>query len=156
VLRLCQSLQQCAVFVVKPQIHGHDNMVPKWYYVEIPARYPGLTLIGIMQVIEDQIITPPVGIMPVMRRSRRSAPRSWCLTITSIATIMTVIFLVGLLAEQAENLGEPYTRHPGGKVRELRFHLLAQQARVTYWLAPGCRVILTVFRKTRSAETALR
>jgi hypothetical protein len=32
-LRLGQSLQQCAVFVVKPQIHGHDAMVPKWYYV---------------------------------------------------------------------------------------------------------------------------
>jgi hypothetical protein len=37
----------------------------------------------------------------------------------------------------------------------LRFHLLAQQTRVTYWLAPGRRVILlTVFRTTRSAETA--
>jgi hypothetical protein len=36
-----------------------------------------------------------------------------------------------------------------------RFHLLRQQTRVTYWLAPGRRVILlTVFRKTRSAETA--
>jgi hypothetical protein len=59
-------------------------------------------------------------------------------------------FLVGLLAEQAETLGEPYTRHLGGKVRELRFHLLAQQPRVTYWLAPGRRIILlTVFRKTR-------
>jgi ribosome-binding protein aMBF1 (putative translation factor) len=47
------------------------------------------------------------------------------------------------------------TRHLGGKVRELRFHLLRQQARVTYWLAPQRRVILlTVFRKTRSAETA--
>jgi hypothetical protein len=46
-----------------------------------------------------------------------------------------VDFLVGLLAEQAEILGEPYTRHLGGKVRELRFHLLAQQTRVTYWLA---------------------
>ena len=64
-------------------------------------------------------------------------------------------FVVGLLAGQAENLGEPYTRHPGGKVRELRFHLLAQQTRVTYWLAPGRRIILlTVFRKTRSAEVA--
>lgn len=30
-------------------------------------------------------------------------------------------FLVGLLAERAEDLGEPYTRHLGGKVRELRF-----------------------------------
>ncbi len=66
-----------------------------------------------------------------------------------------VDFLVGLLAGHAEDLGEPYTRHLGGKVRELRFHLLRQQTRVTYWLAPGRRVILlTVFRKTRSAETA--
>jgi hypothetical protein len=66
-----------------------------------------------------------------------------------------VDFLVGLLAEHAEDLGEPYTRHLGGKVRELRFHLLGQQTRVTYWLAPGRRVILlTVFRKTRSAQTA--
>jgi hypothetical protein len=55
----------------------------------------------------------------------------------------------------AETLGEPYTRHLGGKVRELRFHLLAQQPRITYWLAPGRRIILlTVFRKTRSAEVA--
>jgi phage-related protein len=57
--------------------------------------------------------------------------------------------------KRAEGLGEPYTRHLGGKVRELRFHLLAQQTRVAYWLAPGRRVILlTVFRKTRSAEAA--
>jgi hypothetical protein len=65
-----------------------------------------------------------------------------------------VAFLVGLLAEQAESLGEPYTRHLEGKVRELRFHLVRQQTRVTYWLAPGRRlVLLTVFHKTRSAET---
>jgi hypothetical protein len=45
-------------------------------------------------------------------------------------------------------------RSRGGKVRQLRLHLLAQQTRVTYWLAPGRRVILrTVFRKTRSAES---
>ncbi len=62
-------------------------------------------------------------------------------------------FLVGLLAEQAEALGEPYTRHLGGKVRGV--HLLAQQPRITFWLAPGRRIILlTVFRKTRSAEVA--
>ena len=55
-------------------------------------------------------------------------------------------FLAGLLAEQAETLGEPYARHLGGKVRELRFHLPTQPTRVTYWLAPGRRVILlTVF-----------
>jgi hypothetical protein len=60
-----------------------------------------------------------------------------------------------LLAGHADTLGEPYTRHLGGKVRELRFHLLAQQPRITFWLAPGRRIILlTVFRKTRSAEMA--
>jgi hypothetical protein len=29
-----------------------------------------------------------------------------------------VDFLVGVLAEQAETLGEPYSRHLGGKVRD--------------------------------------
>ena len=80
--------------------------------------------------------------------------RSW-LSALSDRDFGRVDFLVGLLAERAEDLGEPYTRHLGGKVRELRFHLLAQQTRVTYWLAPGRRVILlTVFRKTRGAEAA--
>jgi hypothetical protein len=37
----------------------------------------------------------------------------------------------------------------------LRFHLLRQQTRITYWLAPGDRVILlTVFHKSRGAEVA--
>ncbi len=65
-----------------------------------------------------------------------------------------VDFLVGLLAERAETLDEPYSRHLQGKVRELRFDLLRQRTRVTYWLAPGRRVVLlTVFTKTRAAET---
>ena len=66
-----------------------------------------------------------------------------------------VDFLVGLLAEHATDLSEPYSGHLGGKVRELRFHLLAGQPRMTYWLAPGRRVILlTVFLKTRRAEVS--
>jgi ribosome-binding protein aMBF1 (putative translation factor)/mRNA-degrading endonuclease RelE of RelBE toxin-antitoxin system len=69
-----------------------------------------------------------------------------------------VDFLVGMLAEQPEQpeqVGEPYSRHLGGKVRELRFRLLRQQTRVTYWLAPNRRIVLlTVFHKTRSAEVA--
>ena len=66
-----------------------------------------------------------------------------------------VDFIVGLLAEQAESLGEPYSRHLGGKVRELRFRILRQQTRVTYWLAPGRRVVLlTVFVKSRQVESA--
>ena len=80
--------------------------------------------------------------------------RSWLEGLTD-RDFGRVDFLVGLLAEHAETLSEPYSRHLGGKVRELRFHLLRQQTRVTYWVAPGSRVVLlTVFRKTRSAETA--
>lgn len=64
-------------------------------------------------------------------------------------------FYADLLADHAETLGEPYSRHLGGKVRELRFYLRRQQVRITYWLAPGRRVILlTVFYKTQRSETA--
>jgi hypothetical protein len=60
-----------------------------------------------------------------------------------------------LLADKAETLGEPYSRHLRGKVRELRFHLQRQQVRITYWLAPGKRVILlTMFYKTQRSEMA--
>ncbi|MFB4316485.1 type II toxin-antitoxin system RelE/ParE family toxin [Actinomadura sp. 21ATH] len=64
-------------------------------------------------------------------------------------------FYADLLADNAETLSEPYTRHLEGKVRELRFYLSRQQTRLTYWLAPGRRVILlTAFRKTRPSEDA--
>jgi len=66
-----------------------------------------------------------------------------------------VLAFAGKLAEEASTLGEPYARHLGGKVRELRIPLYPVDARVTYWLAPGRRVVLlTVFRKTRAQETA--
>jgi hypothetical protein len=59
------------------------------------------------------------------------------------------------LAELGDRLGEPYSRHLRGKVRELRFHLPQRQVRITYWLAPGQRIILlTVFQKTRARERA--
>lgn len=62
---------------------------------------------------------------------------------------------VDRLAENATTLGEPYTRHLGGKVRELRFDLGSSTQRITYWLAPDRRVVLlTVFRKTKMRETA--
>ncbi|HMG28710.1 MAG TPA: type II toxin-antitoxin system RelE/ParE family toxin [Jiangellaceae bacterium] len=64
-------------------------------------------------------------------------------------------FYADLLADHAETLGEPYSRHLGGKVRELRFHLRRQHVRITYWLASDRRVILlTVFYKTQRSETA--
>ncbi|MGW1076723.1 type II toxin-antitoxin system RelE/ParE family toxin [Streptomyces sp. NPDC002537] len=60
-----------------------------------------------------------------------------------------------MLAAQPTTLGEPYSRHLGGKVRELRFTLDGNAVRVTYWLAPVRRIVLlTVFRKTRQHETA--
>ena len=59
------------------------------------------------------------------------------------------------LAERAETLGEPYSRHLDGKTRELRFALGRGDVRVSYWLAPGRRVVLlTVFAKTRQRERA--
>lgn len=60
-----------------------------------------------------------------------------------------------LLAAEPTTLGEPYARHLGGKVRELRFSMDGNAVRITYWLAPGrCIVLLTVFRKTRQREAA--
>src|SRR5260370_4378319 len=77
--------------------------------------------------------------------------RSWLASLSD-RDFGRVDFLVGLLAEHAQDLGEPYTRHLGGKVRELRLHLLRQQTRITYWLAPGPRVdILTRFPQTPAA-----
>jgi hypothetical protein len=64
-------------------------------------------------------------------------------------------FYADLLADNAETLGEPYSRHLGAKVRELRFHLQRQQVRITDWLGPGKRVILlTMFYKTQRSEVA--
>ncbi|MFC4374006.1 type II toxin-antitoxin system RelE/ParE family toxin [Nocardia halotolerans] len=67
----------------------------------------------------------------------------------------TAVFYVDLLAHQGALLGEPYTRQLQGKLRELRFHLDRQSVRITYWIAPGRRIILlTVFRKQRMREHA--
>ncbi|NKZ06060.1 type II toxin-antitoxin system RelE/ParE family toxin [Actinomadura latina] len=60
-----------------------------------------------------------------------------------------------LVAERAGTvlLDEPYTRQLDGKLRELRFHLQRGQVRITYWIAPGRRIILlTVFRKQQMRE----
>jgi hypothetical protein len=67
----------------------------------------------------------------------------------------TVIFSVDLLAANGVHLGEPYTRQLLGKLRELRFYLTRDAVRITYWIAPGRRIILlTVFRKQRMRERA--
>ncbi|WP_339152948.1 type II toxin-antitoxin system RelE/ParE family toxin [Streptomyces sp. F41] len=60
---------------------------------------------------------------------------------------------VDMLLARPTTLGEPYARHLGGKVRELRFTMDGNAVRITYWLAPDRRIVLlTVFRKTRQRE----
>ncbi len=71
------------------------------------------------------------------------------------ADYLRVMKLADFLADHAETLGEPQTRHLGGKLRELRFSLHRREQRITYWLAPARRIVmLTVFHKTRMRETA--
>lgn len=62
-----------------------------------------------------------------------------------------------MLHERPTTLGEPYSRHLGDGVRELRFVPgdNREATRLSYWLAPDRRIVLlTVFRKTRQRETA--
>jgi len=62
---------------------------------------------------------------------------------------------VDLLEEQGVVLGFPYVRQLDGKLYELRFYCGGAQQRISYWIAPGRRIImLTVFHKTKSRETA--
>jgi hypothetical protein len=62
-------------------------------------------------------------------------------------------FYVDLLAERGPLLDEPYTRQLDGQLRELRFYIERSATRITYWIAPGRRIILlTVFTKTRMRE----
>ena len=64
-----------------------------------------------------------------------------------------VRFHVDRLAELGPLLDEPHTRQLDGKLRELRFYLAGQPTRISYWVAPGRRVVLlTVFVKTRRQE----
>lgn len=64
-----------------------------------------------------------------------------------------VRFHVDRLAEIGAALDEPHTRQLDGKLRELRFYLAGRPTRVTYWIAPGRRIILlTVFVKTQRRE----
>jgi len=78
--------------------------------------------------------------------------REW-LEQLSTAQFATAAFYIDLVAEQGPLLSEPYTRQLDGKLRELRFHLDRAAVRVTYWIAPGRRIVLlTVFVKTRMRE----
>lgn len=72
----------------------------------------------------------------------------------SLREYRTAEYHADRLAGSPTELGEPYSKHLQGLVRELRFHLGRSAWRVTDWLAPQRRVVLlTVFRKTRNRET---
>jgi hypothetical protein len=65
------------------------------------------------------------------------------------------LFHLDLLEQRGALLGEPYTRQLAGKLRELRFYCGGERVRITYWIAPGRRIIgLTVFTKTKMRENA--
>jgi hypothetical protein len=73
----------------------------------------------------------------------------------TLAEYAKVEAMADILADNAETLGEPYSRHLSGKARELRFRLERSAVRISYRVAPGARVVLpTVFRKTRQVERA--
>lgn len=62
-------------------------------------------------------------------------------------------FRIDRLEAMGPLLDEPLTKQLDGKLRELRFSLDGQPVRITYWIAPGRRIILlTVFAKTRRRE----
>ena len=64
-----------------------------------------------------------------------------------------VRFHIDRLGELGPLLDEPHTKQLDGKLRELRFYLGAAATRITYWIAPGRRIVLlTVFVKTRQRE----
>ncbi|MCF2530395.1 type II toxin-antitoxin system RelE/ParE family toxin [Yinghuangia soli] len=60
---------------------------------------------------------------------------------------------VDFLVDAPTTLGEPHARYLGSGLRELRLRVHPRNMRLTYWLAPGRRIVLlTVFPKTRSLE----
>lgn len=78
--------------------------------------------------------------------------RDWYLALGE-ADQARVQFNVDRLAESGPLLDEPFTKQLDGKLRELRFYLGGRPVRITYWIAPGRRIILlTVFVKTQRQE----
>ena len=80
--------------------------------------------------------------------------RDWILRLSE-GDYGRVEFYLGLLAAQGPLLGQPHCKHWGGKLRELRFYMRSEAIRLTYWVAPGRRIVmLTVFKKTRRREAS--
>ncbi len=72
----------------------------------------------------DRLLIPPViytmdGMSGLYEVDLEPEVRLWLVGLDD-RDFGRVDFMVGLLAEQPELLGEPYSRHLGGTVRELR------------------------------------
>ena len=79
--------------------------------------------------------------------------RSW-LADLSDRDFGRVDFLTGLLAEHAHDLGEPYTHHLAERSRSCGSTCCASRpGSPTRWPLGRRVILLTVFRKTRGAET---
>lgn len=78
--------------------------------------------------------------------------RDWFLTLDD-TDADRARFHVDRLDELGPLLDEPHTRQLDGKLRELRFYLAGKPIRITYWIAPGRRIVLlTAFVKTQRQE----
>ena len=78
--------------------------------------------------------------------------RDWYLTLDDDQQ-GRVGFHIDRLSQEGPLLDEPHTKQLDGKLRELRFFLGSRATRITYWIAPGRRIILlTVFEKTKRQE----
>lgn len=78
--------------------------------------------------------------------------RDWYLTLDDDQQ-GRVDFHIDRLSREGPLLDEPHTKQLDGKLRELRFFLGSRATRITYWIAPGRRIILlTVFEKTKRRE----
>jgi hypothetical protein len=77
---------------------------------------------------------------------------NWYLALDETARAR-VRFHIDRLAELGPLLDEPHTRQLEGKLRELRFFLAGRPMRISYWIAPGRRIVLlTAFTKTQRRE----
>jgi hypothetical protein len=80
--------------------------------------------------------------------------QKWLIELDEARCAQAVMHL-DLLEEEGVALSSPYVRQLDGKLYELRFYCGGARQRISYWIAPGRRIImLTVFHKTKSRETA--
>jgi len=82
----------------------------------------------------------------------QSQVRDWLLSLPD-PDLGHAQFHIDRLAEVGPGLGWPHTRHLGGKLWELRFHLAQGDWRIAYTIERERRIVLlTVFPKSRQRD----